>query len=217
MDTQIANTNMVLQQIKPWEVLDQSLLDLIKDLPREDFLPKKYHELAYADTPIPLGFGEFSFSPKIEARILQALAIEKHHSILEIGTGCGYLTGLLATLGNQVDSIDQHETFTEQCRTTLKRHNIYNTALITQDFFSLVDNTIKQYDVVVIGGGLFDKTQLPLHLIKPRGKLFCFLGQTHCLQANLLTENNEEFHIQTLFETDIKHLQNAKPTTNFTF
>lgn len=215
MDSQAANTNMVLQQIKPWDVLNQDLLELIHKIPRADFFSNDFHELAYADTEIPIGSGEYSFSPKLEARILQALDIQKTDSVLEVGTGCGYLTALLCCLSKQVVSYDIHEKFTEQTRKALKTYKIYNAALVTDNYFAAQQNTY--FDVVVMGGGLSTEADLPLSRLKDNGKLFCFLGEHPCLQAVLFTRQNNNYLKQVLFETYVNGLHLNQNNKRFIF
>lgn len=211
----MANSNMVLQQIKPWEVLNQDLLNLIKSIPRANFFSDEFRELAYADTEIPIGFGEYSFSPKLEARILQALDIQKTDSILEVGTGCGYLTALLCSLAEQVVSYDIHEEFTEQTRKVLKKHKIYNAALINEDYFSTTKNA--SYNIIIMGGGLTSDANLPLSRLNTNGKLFCFLGNNPCLKAVLYTKQHDHFQKQILFETDINGLKTQQYDKRFIF
>lgn len=120
MDFEQARSNMIEQQIRTWEVLDQRVLDLLASVPREDFVPPRYRSLAFSDTNIPLGFGEVMMAPKVEARMLQVLAVEPGDRILEIGTGSGYVTALLARLGADVTSVERFNTLAESAAQHLK-------------------------------------------------------------------------------------------------
>ena len=113
-DTERARFNMIEQQIRPWEVLDRRVLDTMLEVPREAFVPDAYRGLAFADIEIPIGHDERMMAPKVEARMLQALAIRPSDQILEIGTGTGFVTACLARLGARVTSIDIHADLTER-------------------------------------------------------------------------------------------------------
>ena len=119
MDTEQARFNMVEQQIRTWEVLDQQVLDLLHRVRREDYVPQQYRALAFADMEIPLGLGEKMLAPKMEARMLQELALKPGDKILEVGTGSGYMTALLASLGSHVYSVDINAEFTQSARAKL--------------------------------------------------------------------------------------------------
>ncbi|MCP4992383.1 MAG: protein-L-isoaspartate O-methyltransferase, partial [Gammaproteobacteria bacterium] len=131
--TEQARFNMVQQQIRPWNVFDQRVLNVLDELPRDTFVPEKYRGLAYADTEIPLGGGEQMMFPRMEARLLQALDIQPEDKILEIGTGSGYLTACLAKLGKSVISIDINSAMTDQARFQLEAQGIANVELRTGD------------------------------------------------------------------------------------
>src|SRR3970040_2420003 len=124
LDVERARFNMVEQQIRPWEVLDQRVLDLLMRVRREDYVPAQYVALAFADMEIPIGHGETMLAPKIEARMLQELALAPEDRILEVGTGSGYLTALLASLGSHVYSVDIVPDFTRSARATLTAHGV---------------------------------------------------------------------------------------------
>ena len=133
MNFEKARLNMVEQQIRPWEVLDQRVLDTILDSPREAFVPAEYQGIAYSDTRIPIGHGETMMSPKVEGRLLQALDIQSHERGLEIGTGTGYLTWLLASFASQVVSVDIHQEFIDQASARLSARGANNVELIAAD------------------------------------------------------------------------------------
>ena len=133
MDFEQARYNMVEQQIRTWEVLDQQVLDLLFKIKREDFVPLQYRSLAFVDMEIPLGYGEKMLAPKLEARLLQELAIRPGDRILEVGTGSGYMTALLASMGGHVDSVEIVPEFTESAAAKLAAHRITNVVLESGD------------------------------------------------------------------------------------
>jgi protein-L-isoaspartate(D-aspartate) O-methyltransferase len=126
-----ARFNMIEQQIRPWDVLDQRALDTLAQTPREDFVPERYRNLAFSDVAIPLGHGEFMLKPNVEGRILQALAVQPTDHVLEVGTGSGYLTACLARMTTSVVSVDIIADFTEDARRKLKAHGLSNVVLHT--------------------------------------------------------------------------------------
>ncbi len=128
-----ARFNMIEQQIRPWDVLDQRALDTLARIPREDFVPERYRNLAFGDVAIPLGHGEFMLKPNVEGRILQALALQSTDHVLEVGTGSGYLTACLARMTASVVSVDMIPDFTENARRKLKAHGLSNVVLHTGD------------------------------------------------------------------------------------
>src|SRR3990172_7772753 len=133
MDLEQARTNMVEQQIRPWEVLDQEVLDLLYVVPREEFVPPQYRALAFSDIEIPIGEGQRMWFPKIEAKVLQALGARKTDKVLEVGTGSGYFTALLAHRAAHVSSIEIYPTLAMFGRRNLQRHGVDNVTLETGD------------------------------------------------------------------------------------
>ena len=153
MDFEKARFNMVEQQIRPWEVLDQQVLDLLFRLQREDFVPEQYRSLAFADMEIPLGHDEKMLPPKLEARMLQELAIKSTDRILEVGTGSGYMTALLASFGNHVYSVDIIPEFTRSAAARLAAHGVGNVTLEIGDAARGWDKHAP-YDVIVLTGSV---------------------------------------------------------------
>ncbi|MDR9437664.1 MAG: protein-L-isoaspartate O-methyltransferase, partial [Thiohalophilus sp.] len=153
MNFEQARLNMIEQQIRPWEVLDQQVLDLLIEVPREDFVPPEFRKLAFTDMNIPLGHDEVMMSPKFEARMLQGLTVRPDDTILEVGTGSGYVTALLARLGKHVYSVDLHGDFVEAAQAKLNAHNIHNVTLDVGDAAHGWDKHAP-YDVICITGSL---------------------------------------------------------------
>ena len=133
MNIELARHNMIEQQIRPWDVLDQRVLDVILRTPRELYVPPAHHALAFTDMPIPLGHDQYMMEPRLEGRMLQSLAIKPSDRVLEIGTGSGYVTAMLASLAKHVDSVDIVAEFTESAREKLNKHGVANVKLETGD------------------------------------------------------------------------------------
>ena len=217
MDLEQARFNMVEQQIRPWEVLDQTVLDLLFKVRREEFVPAAYRSLAFFDMEIPLGQGESMWSPKLEARAVQALQLKKTDKVLEIGTGNGYLTALLASLAGHVYSVEIHADFIREAETRLKAHGFGNITLETGDA-SLGWEKHAPYDAIVVTGSLpIMPANLPAQLA-PGGRLFAITGDDPVMEAQLVTcVSHGVFRTESLFETSVKPLANAVQPERFTF
>ncbi|HEY3488038.1 MAG TPA: protein-L-isoaspartate O-methyltransferase [Gammaproteobacteria bacterium] len=219
MNYEQARFNMVEQQIRPWEVLDQRVLDVITQTPREDFVPAGYRELAFADTNIPLGHGQVMMIPSVEGRMLQALAVKPTDTVLEIGTGSGYTTACLAKLAQHVDSVDIFPEFIEAARKKLAAHGLNNIALNSGDAANGWQGR-QNYDVITLTGSVpvipeFYKKALTLN-----GRLFVIVGDTALpiMSAWLVTRAGENQWVQeSLFETSIPPLSNVKKPRAFAF
>lgn len=217
MDLEQARFNMVEQQIRPWEVLDQTVLDLLFKVRREEFVPATYRSLAFFDMEIPLGQGESMWSPKLEARAVQALQLKKTDKVLEIGSGSGYLTALLASLAGHVYSVEIHADFIREAETRLKAHGFGNITLETGDA-SLGWEKHAPYDAIVVTGSLpIMPANLPAQLA-PGGRLFAITGDDPVMEAQLVTcVSHGVFRTESLFETSVKPLVNAAQPERFTF
>lgn len=216
-DVERARYNMVEQQIRPWEVLDQQVLDLLFRVHREDYVPPASRALAFADMEIPLGHGENMLAPKIEARILQALAVQPTDRVLEIGTGSGYMTALLANLAGHVYSVDIHPDFTAAAGEKLRAHGVRNVTLEAGDAARGWDKH-GPYDVVVVTGSL---PLLPPAFqagLQPGGRLFAVVGEAPIMEARLITcLARGVYNTTDLFETCITPLRNAVHPERFVF
>jgi len=217
MNFELARSNMIEQQIKPWNVPNQAVLDLIAEIHREDFVPDDYKRLAFADTRIPLTHGQVMMTPKVEARLLQALEIKPEDEILEVGTGCAYLTALLAKSGHHVLSIDIHAEFTEQASLKLQQHDIHNVTLESGDAVHGWQQS-SPYDVIVLTGSVPFLEDCLQQQLKPGGRLFVISGQSPVMQARLITRISEnDWHDKVLFETDLPELEGATQIEPFKF
>jgi len=214
-DIEQARFNMIEQQVRPWDVLDQRVLDVMQRIPRENFVPEQYRSLAFADTNIPLGHGQVMMAPNVEGRLLQALAIQPDDTILEIGTGSGYLTACLARLGRHVTSIDIEPEFTVQAAARLAEQGISNVNLETADAAAGVERG-KSFDVIAVSGSLPLLQQQFYHNLNTGGRLFVISGQPPVMEALLITRvDTSSWTRESLFETSIPPLVHAARPQSF--
>lgn len=212
-----ARFNMIEQQIRTWDVLDQRVLDVMKSVPREQFVPEHYRSLAFADTNIPLGHEQVMMAPKLEGRLLQALAITPDDSVLEIGTGSGYLTACLARLGKQVTSIDITADFTTAAAAKLEAQGISNITLETFDAAEGIESE-KRYDVIAVTGSLPLLQQQFQKNLAVGGRLFIITGSLPIMEAKLITRVEENhWSSECLLETCIPPLLHAARPQAFVF
>jgi protein-L-isoaspartate(D-aspartate) O-methyltransferase len=217
MDFERARFNMVEQQIRPWEVLDQRVLDLLFRVRREEFVPADYRTLAFADLEIPIGHGEHMLAPRVEARMLQALAIAENDRILEVGTGSGYMTALLAAMGGHVYSVDIVHEFTRTAGEKLAAHGIRNVTLETGDAARGWDKHAP-YDAVVLTGSVPILPESFKTSLKTGGRLLVVVGEPPVMEAELITSVNAGvYNTVALFETCIAPLKNAVTPERFVF
>jgi len=217
MNFEQARTNMVEQQIRTWEVLDQAVLDLLYAVPREDFVPRAYRTLAFADMEIPIGEGEKMMAPKIEARIVQALAPHKTERVLEVGTGSGYLTALLAHRAAHVHSVEIRPALAAFGRDNLERHGADNVTLETGDA-ARGWPTRAPYDVIVLTGSTPVLPKVLLDQLVPGGRLFAVVGELPVMVARLVTCSAPgAFRSVELFDTVLAPLVNAEQPPRFKF
>ena len=217
MNVEQARLNMVESQIRTWEVLDPTLLELLLVVRREEFVPEKYRNLAFADMEIPLGHMEVMLAPKLEARMIQELVVRKTDKILEIGTGSGYVTALLAKLGGQVISVERIKEFNQAAARRMAGHGIQNVQLHSGDG-SEGWAAQAPYDVILLTGSvpvLSDSFQEQLAI---GGRLLAVVGEPPLMTARLVTRAaRRAFSSVSLFETAIPALRNAKQPERFVF
>ncbi len=216
MLTDQARENMIEQQIRPWNVIDEDVLNVMKQIPREFFVPEEYRELAFADTEIPLSEGQSMMAPKIEAHMLQALAIKPGDKVLEVGTGSGYVTACLDWLSDKVTSIEIHESLSNQAREHLAAFGIVDVMLLVDDVFDYPFGD--RFDVIAVTGCLPVPTDMFEKLLAKGGRLFQVVGQGSSAKAQLVTRVADEiFHREDLFETALPPLINAPEPERFVF
>lgn len=217
MDIEQARFNMIEQQIRTWEVLDQTVLDLINEIHREDFVPDSYQNLAFADIRIPIGHEQTMMTPKVEARLLQTLELEPDESVLEVGTGSGYLSALLAKSAGQLKTIDIHADFTAAARSRLESHAINNVELETTDVYQMLDDK-QQYDVLVLTASLPRMDERFFNLLKNGGRMFAIIGESPVMEARLITKQTaSSWSYEGLFETDLPAMIGALENEHFQF
>ena len=216
MDNLAARQQMVDQQIRTWEVLDPRVLDVFSLVPREAFVPPKYRELAFADAPIPIGLGQSMLAPKIQGRILQALSLIAADSVLEIGSGTGYLTACLSLLAFSVRSIDIHPQFTAAATANLRALPQARVEFETRDAFDAAP--LGEYDVIAVTGSLPVYDARFEQSLKLGGRLFAILGEAPVMDAILVRRvDNAEWIRESLFETVVEPLINATAAQRFVF
>lgn len=217
MDYELARFNMVEQQIRPWEVLDPRVLDLLHHVKREDFVPESYREVAFADMEIPLGHGEKMLQPKLEARMLQELELRETDRILEIGTGSGYMTALLAKLGGHVYSVEIIPEFVSSAAQRLKAADIGNITLETGDGARGWDRHAP-YDAIVLTGSVPLLPESFQRTLNPGGRMITVVGEPPVMEARLITcVSHGVYNTVGLFETCIAPLKNALQPERFVF
>jgi protein-L-isoaspartate(D-aspartate) O-methyltransferase len=207
--------NMVEQQIRPWDVLDLQVLDLLGKVKREQYVPPDSRELAFMDIEIPLGQGVSMWQPKLEARVLQALKLKHGDRVLEIGSGSGYLTALISQLAEQVTSVELVPELLAFAEKNLAAHRIDNVTLIQGD---AAQGWPGEYDVIVLTGSVPVLPQAFLNSLKPEGRLFAIVGDAPAMHAKLITRlASGKFESVTLFETVVVPLQNVLQPERFVF
>ena len=217
MKNQNSRINMITQQLRTGNVLNENILSLYSELPRHDFVPDNMQDFAYSDLQLSLAHDECMMTPLEEATVLQALALEGHENILEIGTGSGFFTALLSRRCQQVTSIDYYADFTEHARKKLTKHRCNNVILHTGNaYHGWLDKA--PYDVVVYTGALRTLEKMQRLQVLPGGKLFAVIGEKPCLQGQLHTlDHHETWYTEVLFETLLPPLINTTPPKTFTF
>lgn len=209
--------NMVEQQVRPWDVLDGKVLDLMDTTPREVYAPDNYRELAYADIEIPLGNGQAMLHPKIVGRMLQAVNLDATDVALEIGTGSGYLTALLAQGCRKVYSVDIEADFIARAQEKLNQQGLSNVELEVGDAAQGWDKH-QPYDAIIITGSLPVLPESFQQSLQRGGRLVAVVGRGPIMEATLITRIGEnEWSRQVLFETELAPLQNAIAPTAFSF
>ena len=218
MDTLAARQQMVDQQIRTWEVLDPRVLDVLSAVPREAFVPLRFRELAFADTPIPIGFGQSMLAPILQGRILQALGPTASDSALEVGTGTGYLAACMSLLSRSMRSIDIRAEFTATAAANLRAVPHARVQLETRDAFNTQTAPLGEYDVIAVTGSLPVYDTRFEQALRIGGRLFAVVGVAPVMDAVLIRRvDSAEWIRESLFETVIDPLVNATAPQGFVF
>lgn len=217
MNFEQARQNMVENQVRPWEVLDARVLDVLGRVQRENFVAAEHRQLAFADVCLPLGHGEVMMKPVLEGRVLQALELNPGEQVLEIGTGSGFLTACLAGLAGEVVSVDIHADFIAAAGTRLAAAGVINATLHTGD--AVLDwQPQGQFDAVVLTGAVATLPERMLGWLKPSGRLLAIRGASPAQQVVLLAREGEgRYREEILLETDLPYLKHAEPPRQFVF
>jgi protein-L-isoaspartate(D-aspartate) O-methyltransferase len=217
MNFEQARVNMVENQVRPWEVLDARVLDVLGSVRREDFVAPEHRKLAFADLCLPLGHGEVMMKPVIEGRVLQALELKPEDQVLEIGTGSGFLTACMAKLAGHVTSLDIHADFIATAGERLAAAGIQNVKLEVGEAVNAWQSS-GLFDALVVTGAVSQIPQRFLGWLKPGGRMLVVRGESPVQQALLLThEGNGRYREEALFETDLPYLKHAEPPRRFVF
>jgi protein-L-isoaspartate(D-aspartate) O-methyltransferase len=217
MDIEQARFNMIEQQIRPWEVLDPAVLDLLSVVKREDFVPAAHKELAFADIEMPIGNGQTMLEPKIEARLLQEIAIKNTDTVLEIGTGSGYMAALLAAKAEYVYSVEIDPALAESAKRNLENAGVANAGVQVGDGSRGLPEQAP-FDAIVISGSMPVLPPALLKQLKVGGRLVAFVGEAPVMHAQLVTRTGEDaFNTINLFETVVAPLANTAQRESFVF
>ena len=227
MNYEQARFNMIEQQIRPWSVLDGTVLDTMGSIPRDSFVIDSMKSMAYADIEIPLDHDESMMFPRVEGRMLQELSLSIDDECLEIGTGSGYVTACMATMAKHVHSIDIHDDFLQSAGERLAANNIANVLLENKDALTAFDPTnsrSKKYDAIAVTGSLPEYLSLFEQLLKPEGRLFVVVGSNQTMHAMKVVRTNvddndksEKFIRTSLFETELAPLVGVEMSSSFKF
>lgn len=217
MNIEQARFNMIEQQIRTWEVLDTSVLSLLAVVRREDFVPAAYRALAFADTEVPLPGGQSMLEPKVEARLLQELAVHKHERVLEVGAGSGYMAALLGHKAQQVTTLENLPELVRLATQNLKRASIMNVTVRAADG-SRGLGAEGPFDVIVLSGSVAEVPQALLAQLKVGGRLSAVVGQLPIMRAVLVTRGSEHGYSSVeLFDTVAPRLSGFDEPTRFSF
>ena len=217
MNIEQARFNMIEQQIRPWNVLDEDVLALLHVVKREQFVPKAYENLAFADVEIPLPGGETMFNPKVEARIVQEIAVKKHENVLEIGTGSGYMAALLAHQARHVTTVEIQPESVTLARENLAKAGVGNVS-VEEGNGAQGWSAGAEFDVIVVSGGLPVLPEALVKQLKVGGRMIAILGEAPAMSCQLITRTSETAHDAVkVFETVAKPLTGAEAPSRFTF
>lgn len=213
MNFEQARQNMIEQQIRPWDVLDERVLNVLADVHREDFVPGGHRRLAFSDLSLPLGHGEVMMKPVVEGRMLQALEVTGADRVLEVGTGSGHIAACLAALGGRVTSIEIHGDFVAEARKRLRAAGL-EAEVGEADVFDW--QPAGRFDVICVTGAVPDEPERFGHWLEVGGRMFVIVGESPAMEALLITRTAEDQWVsESLFETDLPYLVGAEKPKPF--
>lgn len=208
MNFEVARAQMLGQQLRAWEVLDDHVLRAFAETPRENFVPEGYRDLAFADAEIPLGRGQSMLAPKVEGRILQALKVEPIDDVLVVGTGSGYLTACLARLAKRVTSVDIFPDFVSKAEPRIAASGVRNVELNVADALALSYRA--KFDAIAVTASIPEFGKHFIEMLRPQGRLFIVVGREPAMEAQLITvQPDGTTTTDSLFETVLAPLVNA--------
>ena len=217
MDLEQARFNMIEQQIRPWNVLDANVLHLLAVVKREDFVPVAHKALAFVDMEVPLPCGQVMLAPRVEARLLQDLKVQKHEKVLEVGAGSGYMAALLAHRAQRVISLEIEPKLLEMARANLQKAGVYNAEVRLADGAASVA-VEGPFDVIVLSGSVAEVPHTLLAQLKTGGRLAAIVGEEPSMRAHIVTRiNASEFATTTPWDTVAPRLQGFKEPSRFSF
>lgn len=210
MDFEKARFNMIEQQIRPWDVLDPDVLNALRAVKRELFVRPEHQALAFSDIALPIGFGQTMLEPKVEAKALQALGVRPGDSILEIGSGSGYMAALLAARGEWVRTLEIEPQLAKFAADNLA-HNGVDNVIVEEGDGSAGWEARAPYDVIMVSGAVREVPQSLLAQLKPGGRLFIFVGDAPVMKGQLIQNLGDgQFRSSTVFETLAPYLRTAQ-------
>jgi len=216
MNTEFARQQMIEQQVRAWDVLHPDILNVLKNVPREQFVPAGFENLAFADTEIPIGHGQSMMTPTLEGRILQALELDSSDDVLEVGTGSGFLAACLARLSEKVTSIDIREEFLQSAAVSMEDSGISNIELLAMDATKELPD--KNFDAIAVTGSIQTFDPRFVMALKPDGRLFVVVGDGPAMDARIVRRTcDNDWQSESLFETDLLPLVNGSLPPQFLF
>jgi protein-L-isoaspartate(D-aspartate) O-methyltransferase len=211
-----ARESMVEQQVRPWDVLDVRVLDVLSRIPRDAFVPVAYRALAYADLPVPIGHGQYMLKPVVEGRLLQALAPAASDDVLEIGTGSGFVSACLGQLSREVLSIEIDAGLADAARARLAGLGLDgNVRIEVADALRYTPG--RQFDAICVGAAVDRVPDVFLQWLRPGGRMFVVRGRAPAMAAELVRNAGASFTVESLFETELPYLAGAQPVPEFQF
>ncbi len=216
MKTEFARQQMVEQQVRAWDVLHPDILEVLRNVPREQFVPAGYEALAFADTEIPIGLSQSMMTPTLEGRVLQALELSSSDNVLEVGTGSGFLAACLARLSEKVISVDINEEFLQSAAVNMEDSGISNIEFLTMDATKELPDD--KFDAIAVTGSIQTFDPRFVMALKPGGRLFVVVGDKPAMDARIIKRTgDDDWQSECLFETDLEPLVNGSLPPQFLF